>query len=156
MLLSGIYYPEARTDVAAMAATATPVIGDILANTVTPVLGRLLKQPLIARLFGPAPVTTRFRQLFPYGLTLRPGQLHAMATDTELMVPAIFALGGRPAGVQVPVAIAAGTGDLVVDCERHSARLHADIPGSTLHRFEGGGHMIHHNEPHAVSRMIAA
>ena len=154
VLLSGLYYPEARMDVAMMTGTAAPVIGDIIANTLSPPLGWLFRNKVFRSLFRPAPVTWRFDADFPLGLSLRPGQIRASAKDTALMIPAAAALDGRRAQCRVPTSIAAGPGDQVVDFGKHSARLHAELPGSRLLRLEGAGHMVHHTDPAAVSALI--
>ncbi len=155
VLLSGIFYPEARADVALMSGTAIPLLGDITAHTVSPPLAWLLRNKMFRHLFAPAPVPFRFRDRFPFGLSLRPAQIRAMAKDTALLMPATFVLGSRVPTLDMPVAIMAGTGDRVVDFGRHSARLHADIRGSTLHPVDGGGHMIHYSAPGEVARVIA-
>lgn len=155
VLLSGFYYPQARMDVAVMGPTAMPVLGDLIANTISPPLGWLLRRKVFRALFAPAPVTARFNARFPVGLSLRPKQIRAVAKDTELMIPAATMLEGRRAELAMPVAIMAAPGDMVVDFSRHSGRLHADIPGSDLHRVEGAGHMIHHTAPAEVARVIA-
>ena len=154
VLLSGFYTPEPRGDVALMSPTALPVLGDAIAHTLSPPLGWLTLGPIYRKLFGPAAVTARFARDFPIGLSLRPRQIQASAADTALMIPAATALGARPVGLAMPVAIAAGTGDRVVDFATHSARLHRLIPGSVLHRIEGAGHMIHHSAPDEVTRII--
>lgn len=155
VLLSGFYYPEARSDVALMSGTAIPLLGDVVAHTIVPPVGWLLRNPMFRAMFGPAPVATRFRTRFPYGLSLRPAQVRATAKDAGLMIPAVLALYGRIPGPTMPVAIMAGTGDMIVDFNRHSSRLHAALPDSTLHRLAGSGHMIQYSEPGEVARLIA-
>lgn len=155
VLLSGFFYPEARADVALMSGTALPVLGDVVAHTISPPLGWLFRRKVFRAVFSPAPVTSRFGAKLPFGLSLRPAQIRASAVDAAMIIPATLLLRGRIQHVTMPVAIMAGSGDRVVDFERHSGRLHTEIPASTLHPLEGVGHMIHHTSPGEVARVIA-
>jgi pimeloyl-ACP methyl ester carboxylesterase len=54
----------------------------------------------------------------------------------------------------MPVAIIAGEEDRVVDIDKQSARLHREVPQSTLRRIRGVGHMVHQSATEAVMAAI--
>lgn len=70
------------------------------------------------------------------------------------MIPNAFAAHGHYAEITMPVAIIAGEGDRIVNIARQSARLHDELPQSTLDRVAGVGHMIHQTEPERVMAAI--
>jgi pimeloyl-ACP methyl ester carboxylesterase len=150
VLLSGYYFPTARADVPLLSPPAIPVVGDVMRYTISPLLGRLLTPKIIRKVFAPAPVTTRFAAEFPVELALRPSQIRASAGDTALMIPAAASLNHRYRELTMQVVIMAGAEDEIVDVERQSKRLHAELPHGDLHLVEGGGHMIHHLVPWQV------
>jgi pimeloyl-ACP methyl ester carboxylesterase len=142
ILVSGYYFPTARADVVLFSAPAIPIVGDILRYTVSPIVSRLIWPLLLDKIFGPAPVPTKFKQLFPKEMAVRPSQLRASAADSALMIPAATTLQKDYRGLPMPVVIAAGAEDKFVESDE-SARLHSDIPGSTLRIIPRNGHMVH-------------
>ena len=58
------------------------------------------------------------------------------------MVPDALMLRGQYTDLKMPVVIIAGEEDKLIDINSQSAKLHSDIPQSTLHRLAGNGHMI--------------
>src|SRR5690348_1260621 len=60
ILASGYYYPTLRPDVAASSVPAVPLVGDILSQTLSPILGRMMWPLLMAKIFGPRSVPTKF------------------------------------------------------------------------------------------------
>ena len=142
ILVSGYYFPTARADVVLFSAPAIPIVGDILRYTVSPIVSRLIWPLLLDKIFGPAAVPTKFKQLFPKEMAVRPSQLRASAADSALMIPAATTLQNDYRGLPMPVVIAAGAEDKFVESEQ-SARLHSDIPGSTLRIIPRNGHMVH-------------
>ncbi len=155
VLLSGYYFPTARPDVLLFMPSALPVLGDTLRYSIAPVLSRVLLPRLLAKIFEPRPIPPAFATGFPTPLTLRPWQLRAVAEDTSWMIPAAAMLSRRYAGLQVPVSILAGAEDRMADPHRHSARLHRQIPGSTLTLVPGAGHMVHHAAPELVAEAVS-
>jgi pimeloyl-ACP methyl ester carboxylesterase len=153
VLASGYYYPTARADVALFAGPAVPILGDVARYTVAPFLGRLLWPSIVQKLFGPADVPQTFEQ-FPAEMALRPSQIRASAAESALMVPDAFAASGHYAELAMPVAIIAGEQDRFISFEDQSARLHRELPQSTLHRVPGAGHMVHHTAPEEVMSAI--
>ena len=153
-LMGGYYYPTARADVWLVAPSAIPGIGDVLRHTVTPLIGHALRGRFTARLFGPAPVTDAWRDLFPWSMALRPSRIRAGAADAALMIPAAARLAPRYADIDLPVAIVAGRGDRMVHTPTQSEQLHQALPKSRLHLLDGIGHMVHHNALREVAAAI--
>jgi len=152
ILASGYYYPTVRTDVL-FSWQAMPVIGDILSQTLSPILARLTWPALMKKIFEPSVIPRKFAG-FPKEMALRPSQLRASAAESALMVPAAFALHKNYAALTMPVAIIAGEDDKLVDTDKQSARLHDDVPQSTLRRVPGVGHMVHQSATDAVMAAI--
>ena len=70
------------------------------------------------------------------------------------MIPGAFAARGRYAELKMPVVIVAGEEDRLIDIDEQSARLHSELPNSTIHRVPGAGHMVHQTAPEAVVAAI--
>jgi pimeloyl-ACP methyl ester carboxylesterase len=110
---------------------------------------------MIRDMFAPAPVPPAFLEAVPLPMMLRPWQIRASAEDAATMTPRAMTVSGRYAELgRMPVAILAGAEDRIVDVERHSARLHRAVPGSTLRVVAGLGHMVHHGAPEAVAEAV--
>jgi pimeloyl-ACP methyl ester carboxylesterase len=142
VLASGFYYPSVRAEAVPSLGLQMPVLGDAIRFAVSPVLARAMWPLVLRKLFGPAPTPEKFAG-FPKEMTFRPSQLQASAADTALMVPDAAARSGRYGELAMPVVIIAGEKDRLVDTDKQSARLHADLPQSTLHVVAGAGHMVH-------------
>jgi pimeloyl-ACP methyl ester carboxylesterase len=153
ILLSGYYFPTFRLDVPLLSSPAIPVLGDIMRYTISPFLGRLMWLGLLKVIFGPAPVPPRFSQ-FPVWMALRPSQLRASAAESALMIPAVIGLRHYYRELRMPVVIMAGADDRFVHANRHSVRLHDELPRSDLRLIPGAGHMVHQTVPHEVSAAI--
>jgi pimeloyl-ACP methyl ester carboxylesterase len=143
VLLGGYYFPTFRLDALMVAPGAIPVLGDVLRYTISPLFG-WLTMPLNKRImFAPAPLTSRFQAEYSMPMALRPSQIRATCVDGTWMVPSAMGLRPHYGTLSLPVAIMAGDGDKIVS-HRLAERLHATVPGSTLHIVEGAGHMVHH------------
>lgn len=153
VLASGYYYPSMRADVIALSGPAVPVVGDIIRYVFSPIVSRLMWPLLLRKIFGPAPVPRKFEG-FPKEMTFRPSQIRASAAEAALMIPDAFAARGHYAELKMPVAIVAGEEDRLVDIENQSARLHDDVPHSTLLRIPGAGHMVHQTATELVMATI--
>ena len=149
ILASGYFYPTFRGDVIFLSGPSIPAIGDILSHTISPILGRIMRPLFMRKVFGPAPVPRKFDE-FPKEMALRPSQIRASAAETALMIPDAFAFSKRYADLKMPVVIVAGEEDRLIDIDKQSARLHADVTHSTLHRVPGAGHMVHQTATDAV------
>jgi pimeloyl-ACP methyl ester carboxylesterase len=152
ILASGYYYPTFRGDVL-LSWQAMSGIGDIISYTLSPILARMMWPALMNKIFGPSVVPKKFAG-FPKEMALRPSQLRASAAESALMVPAAFALHNDYAALTMPVAIVAGEDDKLIDTEGQSARLHRDVPQSTLRRIPGVGHMVHQSATDVVMAAI--
>jgi pimeloyl-ACP methyl ester carboxylesterase len=106
------------------------------------------------RIFAPFVVSPRFSVEFPTELALRPSQIKASATDTELMALSASAIAGRYVELRMPVVIMAGTHDQIVDFGRQSLRLAEAVPNATLIPCDDVGHMIHHDIPDKVVEAV--
>jgi pimeloyl-ACP methyl ester carboxylesterase len=153
VLASGYYFPTMRLDVIALSPPALPILGDLIRYTLSPIAARLMWPALKRKIFGPAPVPGKFDG-FPEEMTFRPSQIRASAAESALMIPAAAMASRRYEGLAMPVAIVAGDGDRVVDTEAQAVRLHQKLPGSTLRRLPGVGHMVHQTAPGAVMEAI--
>lgn len=152
-LLSGYYYPSARSDVLPASIPAIPIIGDIDRYSIAPLVGAALKSRVEAKLFAPAAVAPSWRR-FPFDMTLRPAQLRAEAAEAALMVPGAARLSARYAEIEVPIHIVSGEGDRIVDHASQSARLALDLIPATLTSLPGVGHMVHHSATEEVLGVI--
>ncbi|WP_448191199.1 alpha/beta fold hydrolase [Azospirillum sp. sgz301742] len=154
VLLGGYYYPTARADVALAAPPAIPVLGDVLRYTVSPLVGAALLPAFIKGMFAPCPIPARFIETFAPAMALRPWQIRAMAEDGAMMIGAAAAVDHRYRELTMPVAILAGAEDKAADVARQSARLHTEIPHSTLNLVPNVGHMVHYAVPGEVLSAI--
>jgi len=142
VLASGYYYPSVRAEAVPSLGLQIPLLGDAIRHAVSPALARAMWPLLLRKLFGPAPTPEKFAG-FPKEMTFRPSQLKASAADTALMVPDAAARAKRYGELAMPVVIVAGESDRLVDTDKQSARLHEDLPHSTLRVVPGAGHMVH-------------
>lgn len=153
VLLGGYYFPTARADTLLAAPGALPIIGDVLRFTVSPLWGASMVPTINAKLFAPASVPAIWKDEFPFGLMLRPSQIHAESADGAMMIPSAAELSPRYAELTLPVTIIAGAGDRIADPVRQSGRLHGTLKHSRLIMVDGAGHMVHHT---ASASVVAA
>jgi pimeloyl-ACP methyl ester carboxylesterase len=106
---------------------------------------------MLQKVFGPSAVPKKFDR-FPEEMAVRPSQIRASAAEAALLIPSAHALKNGYRLLKMPVAIVAGAQDRVVE-RGQSARLHQDIPHSTLRRVPGTGHMVHQT---ATGEIMAA
>jgi pimeloyl-ACP methyl ester carboxylesterase len=154
VLASGYYFPSVRVDVVPMSGPAIPMLGDAIRYTLSPLLAKLMWPLLTRKIFGPAPVPEKFEVGFPKEMTFRPSQIRASAAESGLMIPGAFAARGRYAELKMPVVIVAGEEDKLININDQSARLHSELPNSTMHPVPGAGHMVHQTAPEAVVAAI--
>lgn len=154
VLASGYYFPSVRADVVTMSGPAIPGLGDAIRYTLSPLLARIMWPLLTRKIFGPASVPERFADGFPKEMTFRPSQIRASAAESALMVPGAFAAHGHYGELKMPVVILAGEDDRLIDIDEQSARLHSELPNSTIRRVRGAGHMVHQTAPDAVMAAI--
>lgn len=150
VLLGGYYYPSARVDALLTAPVALPLLGDVMRYTVTAVSARLMLERMVEAMFAPREVPDDFMATVSREMMVRPVQLRANAEDAAFMIGQAKASSERHHELRMPVAIVAGAEDKVIDADAHSARLHRDLPGSTLTLMPGVGHMVHHAAPDEI------
>jgi pimeloyl-ACP methyl ester carboxylesterase len=153
VLASGYYYPSLRSDVFALSAPAVPIVGDVLAYTLSPIVGRVMWPLMMAKIFGPRAVPTKF-EAFPKEMALRPSQIRASAAESALMIPDAFYFRDEYTDLKMPVVIVAGDEDKVVDIDAQSTRLHREVSQSKFLRVRGAGHMVHQTAPSIVMSAI--
>jgi pimeloyl-ACP methyl ester carboxylesterase len=151
-LMSGYFFPSARIDAPLASIPAVPLLGHFLRYTVAPLMGRMMWPGLVRHMFAPAATSARFDRL-PVWMSLRPSQLRASAAESGLMIPAAKRLSQRYAELTMPVAVIAGSGDLVANAEHNAVRLHQEISHSELVMQQDVGHMVHYADP---DRIVAA
>jgi pimeloyl-ACP methyl ester carboxylesterase len=153
-LASGYYYPSVRADVVPRSLPAVPVLGALLRHTISPWIGRALWPMIVRKLFSPSRVSREFSTRFPMWMCLRPSQLRAGAAEAALQIPSAISLSHRYDRLDIPVVLIAGEGDRVVSPDGQTARLHDALALSEMRLVPGGGHMIHHVQPHEVMLAI--
>ena len=153
VLASGYYYPTSRPDVLLLGLPALPLVGSIIRYSISPVVSRLMWPQMVHKLFSPQREPAKFKQ-FPKEMTFRPSQVQAAAAESTLMVPAAYSSSERYGELKIPLVIVAGEDDQLVDIEKQSARLHHELPHSTMHRIPSGGHMVHQTATETVMQAI--
>ncbi len=156
VLASGYYFPTARLDAVAFSAPAIPLIGDLLNHTIAPIAGEVMSPRMVKKMFAPQAVPKSFQDEFPFGLMVRPSQIHAASQDGVTMVPSAFAMSDHYAEIRCQVAIVAGDQDTIVDPATQAVKLRDAIPGSSLEMVRGAGHMVHHADRTSIRRAIDA
>ena len=107
----------------------------------------------LASVFAPQPVPEGYGAHFGTGLTLRRISLRANAAQRANLLDEVRALAPRYGEITVPTEIVHGSADDTVGLRHHSERLVQMIPGATLTRLDGIGHMPQHV---AVDDLVAA
>ncbi len=156
VLLSGFYFPRARTDMLITALFALPPLRQAAAASVAYLFGWLVLPAFLRAVFAPYPVSERFVRSFPFSATLRPSQLQATIADTPMLLLNATLMPRRFGVLSMPVSIVAGTRDRIVNTARQSERLHRSIPGSRLVEIPGAGHMVHYVDPDRVAAVVEA
>ena len=154
VLVSGYYFPSLRLDTLWLSAPALPVIGTLMRHTVSPLIGRLMWPLSVGRMFAPRPPSERFRRDYPVWMSLRPGQLHASASEAAQMIPAAAAMRELHSQLGVPTVLVAGAKDRLLSTRWHSSRLNDEIGSGWLRVIEGAGHMVHHAAPEQVAAAV--
>ena len=163
------YYPE---DLSALVAVSSPSMPwtaplDPLYRVTSSWLGSALAVPLITAfvpdsrvdeavesIFAPQPVPEGYAAHVGTGLTLRRVSLRANADQRASLLDEIIALQPYYARITVPTELVHGSADTTVGLSIHSEILVDRIPGATLTRLPGIGHMPHHVAEDAVVAAI--
>lgn len=153
-LLSGYYFGSPRVDAVLAGLGAVPVIGDVLSNTILPLQTRVSGPLGLKMIFSPDAVPDRVMDELPFGLMLRPSQLHATAADSGQMPVAAARLSERYDALTLPMAIIWGDGDKLVPGQGQSARLANERPAADAVMITDAGHMVHHTHLDRVEHTI--
>ncbi|MET3997861.1 pimeloyl-ACP methyl ester carboxylesterase [Bradyrhizobium sp. JR7.2] len=155
VLVSGYYFPTARTDFWLMSAPALPLLGDLMRYTISPIISWAIMPKLMRTLFAPRAIPPEFKNEFPISLALRPKQLRAAAEESAFLIPAAAQLQLQYRGIRCPVRIVHGKADRLIEADQ-SRRLHAVLPRSLLHLVEDAGHMVTYADTPGIADAVAA
>ncbi|NJC09178.1 alpha/beta fold hydrolase [Polymorphobacter fuscus] len=153
VLLSGYYYPTMRPDSAMLNIAILPGARQVFANAVAPLQTRITGAGGIRMVFSPSETPDRFMDEIPFELMLRPTQMAASALDGAQMPANVARLAPRYRELRLPIGIAWGDGDKLVDHRTHSERLAREFGAPTL-VLADAGHMIQHIDPEAIAAFI--
>lgn len=132
---------------------ASHLTGPIVARQVPePIADRLVGNALV-RIFSPQPVPPGYLAHMRPELVLGPTVLRANALQLRALKAGLRAMAPRYGEIAVPVEVVHGAADAIVPFDIHAVPLARQIPGATLTRLEGVGHMPHHA---AVAEIAAA
>ncbi len=149
VLLSGYVYPSANPVGLMYRVPQWPLVGELLMNTILVPAGQVLGESYVQSAFAPEPVPASFAN-YPVALTLRASHYRANSEDIRELSPSLRAIEARYRDIDLPIVLVTGDADPVVLPERHSLRLHAELPASRLIVLTGAGHMIPYTRPDAV------
>lgn len=130
-----------------------PLIGPLFAHTLAAPLGTWFAPASVERAFDPAPVSDSFASS-PFQLGLRPASFLAQAEDLRVLNRFLEEQAQRYEGLDVPVVLLHGAGDLVADAEVHSATAARALPRGEYRPVLGAGHQLLHSHPHVVLQAV--
>ena len=113
-------------------------------------------EKMAAAVFAPHPVPEDFAIEGGGVLTLRPGQIVAMLTDTAVLQPGLRAQQDRYGELTLPITVLFGDTDAILDPEAHIDALRAAAPQTVAQRVSGAGHMLPITAPQEVAAAIRA
>ncbi|PWV97242.1 pimeloyl-ACP methyl ester carboxylesterase [Hoeflea marina] len=120
--------------------TATPVIGQIFANTLALPAGLMALQTGVKCVFAPNPLPASYLEETAPALVLRPGEFRANAIDVDGLKAYVAGVASRYTEIAAPTVIITGDSDPVVLADIHSTGLDRDIADSELVWVENMGH----------------
>jgi pimeloyl-ACP methyl ester carboxylesterase len=158
VLVAPLAFPEPRLlEHGLIAPRSLPLIGPLLSQ-----LGRRSGfdrgaiEWIQAMMFAPSAVPQEWKRSFPYEQVLDPEVLVHEGEDSASMLPLSPAATIDFRRIDAPVHILVGTGDRVVERERHGKTLARLLPKASLTEIEGAGHMLHHSHPDLVLGAVRA
>lgn len=155
VLMSGYYFGTPRPDMLPTGLMGAPVIGDLLTATIAPLQTRVTGPLGMKMIFSPEEVPQRVWDELPFGLMLRPSQLHATAADSAMMPLSALRLSKRYEELTLPVVVVWDEHDKLVAQAGQSARLAEMLPSASAHPLPGASHMLHHTRLDEVTAMIS-
>lgn len=154
VLLAPIAMPELRAEHLLFGPRATPVIGDILAQTAGPPLDAALGPLLVKAMFAPQEIPPRFLEGFPFELVMRPKQMQANGEDAVQALNGLALAAFSYPRLASPARVLGGDADWVVNHELHGKALARLAPDASFTSLPGLGHMLHHFDPEAVAAAV--
>ena len=155
VLLSGYYYPAAKSHPTAGARTPFPLMNEMLLNAFMPFIGHYMALSALRIIFAPCIIPERFKRHYSIRLALRPSQMKAVAEEAEMLSDSAQTLSRHYRELDVPVHLVAGADDRIVETDKHSVRLNRELSTSTFRNVRGVGHMVHHAAPDEVVSAIS-
>lgn len=132
---------------------ASHLTGPIFARQVPERIADRLVGNALVRIFSPQPVPAGYLAHVRPELVLNPAVLRANALQLRALKAGLRAMASRYGEIAVPAEIVHGTADAIVPFDIHALPLARQIPGATLTRLEGVGHMPQHA---AADEIVAA
>ncbi len=154
VLLAPQAYPEAEAQTVGLGLLATLQAEPLTSRTVWPPVARFLLRTMVRQAFAPQPIPREFMRRAPFGLLTRPMQLRANGLELMVDIPAMGLQARRYGDLRVPLTVIVGTADQVLDPEKQGGRLAGAVPGATLVRVPGVGHMLHHFTPDPIAGAV--
>jgi phosphatidylglycerol lysyltransferase len=131
-----------------------PVIGPLIVCTLLPLVKRLLIRITVGEAFSPDPIPSDYERAANALWQRWPWQTHLFVAENESDRPFLTALEPHYPAINLPVIIVTGDMDKVVPPERHSFRLHRDLPASELIVLPHTGHEVQQTRPAEVIEAI--
>lgn len=135
-----------------------PVLGPLLSRTWLAPLAHLVAPISSGRSFAPGDEPESFRAS-PLGLALSPPRLRSNTEDMRHLRGALAAQAPGYGGLDLPVVVLQGRGDVIVSPRIHAEALAAAVPGAELVWVDGGGHQLPYSHPDevlaALDRLLA-
>ncbi|MBT9383204.1 alpha/beta hydrolase [Pseudooceanicola sp. CBS1P-1] len=130
-----------------------PLLGPALAHLIRAWVPESYVRAQMEGVFAPQEAPDGYGDHIGLGLILRPRAFVENARQRTRLRAELAAQSPLYPQITLPVEVVHGTADTTVGLSIHSARLAAEIPGTTLTPLPGIGHMPHHA---ARARVIAA
>jgi phosphatidylglycerol lysyltransferase len=119
-----------------------PLIGPLIVYTLLPIVKSLLIRMTLGEAFSPDPIPSDYERAANALWQRWPWQTHLFVAENESDRPFLTALEPNYPDIKVPVIILTGDSDKVVPPERHSYRLHRELPASELIVMPNTGHEV--------------
>ena len=130
--------------------TGTSLGGAVFVPLVSAFVPRGIAKSAIASIFDPNTPPDGYADYVGAGLTLRAESFRTNAQQVKTLRPHVVQMSERYPDLRLPLELVHGTADDVVPIDIHSEVLVKQVPGATLTRLDGVGHMPHHIAPQAV------
>jgi pimeloyl-ACP methyl ester carboxylesterase len=113
----------------------------------------MLRDKMLAMIFGPDPVPADFAERGGGYLAARPSHFIGASTDLAAIREDMPGMEQRYAGMRLPVSILFGRGDRILDPRANGEALVARLPGAQL-TIVPGGHMLPVTAPELTAQFV--